>query len=170
MASRVLTVVFVGALAAAGCGGSSSSGVVPASPTAPSSPTTTARGLAGTWVGQASDSSGTMMGAGMTPAMMGNMTWEVTQTGNTFTGVMRFPGFPGHGSMTVTGTIDGNTARFTMTMPGGGMMGMMGATCTATATGTFDVDAFFAEMHGTYAGTTLCGGHFDRGRISMARR
>jgi hypothetical protein len=122
-------------------------------------------GLAGTWVGQASDSSGTMMGVGTSPAMMGTMTWQITQTGNRFTGTMQFPGYSGHGPMSVSGTVDGTTATFTMTMPGG----MMGGTCTATATGTFDIDALFRQMHGTYAGTNACRGPFSQGRLSMAR-
>jgi hypothetical protein len=50
------------------------------------------------------------------------------------------------------------------------MGGMMDGSCTATSTGTFDLDQFFNQMHGTYAGSTTCGGHFDRGEISLVRR
>ncbi len=64
--------------------------------------------VSGTWTGAASDSSGTMMGAGMSASMMANMTWQITQTGNTFTGVVQFPGYGGSG--TVSGTINGRTA------------------------------------------------------------
>lgn len=156
----VALAVAVVALSAA-CGERTVTGPGQASPLAPSSPTTPTAGLAGTWVGQASDSSGTVMGAGMSPAMMGNMTWQITR----FTGTMQFPGYSGHGPMSVSGTIDGTTATFTMTMPGG----MMGGTCTATATGTFDIDALFKQMHGTYAGTNGCRGPFSQGRIAMAR-
>ena len=142
---------------------------MPASPVSPT-PSGSAAGttaLTGTWVGQAADSSGTMMGVGMSASMMSSMTWQVTQAGNSFSGTMQFPGYTGPGPMTIYGTINGNTATFTMTMPGGGMMA---ATCTATATGTFDINDLFTQIHGTYAGANMCGGPFDHGQVSMARR
>lgn len=154
----------IAALAASACGSGSSMPVSPVTPT-PNGPATSTT-LTGTWVGQALDSSGTMMGAGMSASMMGNMTWQITQTGNSFTGTMQFPGYAGHGSMTVSGTITGNTATFTMTMPSGSMMT---ATCTAVANGTFDINDLFTQMHGTYAGTNMCGGPFDHGQMSMLR-
>lgn len=169
MRTAVRIFVLVASLGVVACGGSSGSSTMPTNPITPSGQTPPSTvGIAGTWVGQASDSSGTMMGAGMSPAMMGNMTWQVTQTGNTFTGTMQFPGWAGHGAMTVSGTINGSTATFTMTMPSGGMM--MGGSCTATATGTFNLDQLFTQMHGTYSGGTMCGGHFDHGQLSMVRR
>ena len=123
--------------------------------------------MAGTWVGTASDSTGTMMGAGLSTSMMGNVTWQITQMGNTFTGVMQFPGYGGMGGvMTVSGTINGRTATFTMTMPGGSMMT---ATCTAVASGTFDLDDLMTQMHGTYSGSNSCTGPFNQGQMSMAR-
>lgn len=162
----VLACTLVVALAAAACGGGSSMPASPAAPT-PSVGGNNTTTLTGTWVGQAFDSSGTMMGAGMSASMMGNMTWQITQIGNSFTGTMQFPGYAGRGPMTVSGTIDGNTATFTMTMPSGSMMT---ATCTAVASGTFDIHDLFTQMHGTYAGTNMCGGPFDQGRMSMLRR
>ena len=159
----VLALTLVSVLAGA-CGGGAP---MPSSPVTPSGPTAGAAGITGTWIGQASDSTGTMMGAGMSPSMMGNMTWQITQTGNSFTGTMQFPGYAGRGPMTVSGTISGNTATFTMTMPSGSMMT---ATCTAVANGTFDIDDLFTQMHGTYAGTNMCGGPFDHGQMSMVRR
>lgn len=105
-----------------------------------------------------------MMGIGMTPSMMSNMTWQITQTGNTFTGTMQFPGYAG-AMMTVSGTIAGNTATFTMTTAGGGMM----ATCTARATGTLDLNTLIAEMHGTYSGSNTCSGSFNGGQMTMMR-
>ena len=66
---------------------------MPAGPTAPSRPIGTGTAAAtGTWVGTATDSSGTTMGMstgsmgmGMPGGSMGNMTWQLTQTGTTFT-------------------------------------------------------------------------------------
>lgn len=159
----ILTVV--AALAAAACGSGASAVGRSANPVTPSPSNTAA--ITGAWVGQASDSSGTMMGAGMSASMMANMTWQITQTGDSFSGTMQFPDQRGPGPMTISGTITGHTATFTMTMPRGSMMT---ATCTAVASGTFDVNDLFTQMHGTYAGTNMCGGPFDRGQMSMTRR
>lgn len=160
----LLALFFLSTLAATACGGGSS---MPVSPAAPSGPAASTAAITGTWVGQSVDSTGTMMGAGMSASMMGNMTWQITQTGNSFTGTMQFPGYGGRGPMTVSGTISGSTATFTMTMPSGSMMT---ATCAAVANGTFDINDLFTQMHGTYAGTNMCGGPFDHGQMSMVRR
>jgi len=126
----------------------------------------TAASLTGTWIGTVSDSTGSMMGAGLSEAMMSRMTWQITHAGNTFTGTMQFPGYGGHGPMTVSGTIDGSTATFTMSMPSGGMMS---GSCTATASGRFDINQFMTEMHGTYSGSNTCSGPFDHGHLSLSR-
>lgn len=159
----LLAVTLMGALAGAACTGGSS---MPASQMSPSGPTA-GTAVTGAWVGTASDSSSTMMGAGMSASMMGNMTWQITPTGNTFAGVMQFPGYGGTGTMTVSGTINGKTATFTMTMPGGSMMT---ATCSAVANGTFDMDDLMTQMRGTYSGSNTCAGAFDHGQVSMTRR
>ena len=166
MMRSLLAVALTGALAGAACTGSSAgSGNSMMAPTVPT--TSAGSAMAGTWVGTASDSTGTMMGAGLSSSMMGNMTWQISQTGNTFTGVMQFPGYGGMGGvMTVSGTINGRTATFTMTMPGGSMMT---ATCSAVANGTFDLDDLMTQMHGTYSGSNSCTGPFNQGQMSMTR-
>lgn len=143
------------------CGGSSQ----PGNPVSPS-PSVPPASLTGTWTGVASDSSGSMMGAGMSAAMMNQMTWRITETGNTFQGTMQFAGYAGHGVMTISGTINGTTATFTMTMPSGAMM--MG-TCSAQASGTFDINELMNQMHGTYSGTNSCTGPFGQGHMSLSR-
>ena len=133
-----------------------------------SAPTTGPSGgttMTGTWVGAASDSTGSMMGAGLTSAMMDSTTWNVTQTGNTFSGTMQFPGHMS-GGMAVSGTINGHTGTFTMTMTSGSMMT---AGCTATATGTFDMNDMMSSWSGTYTGLNSCSGPFDHGVMSMHR-
>lgn len=142
--------------------GACSSGT--ASPTAPSPSAT----LAGPWTGSTSDSSGSMMGAGATAAMMNNTQWTITQTGDTFSGTMQLPGYAGmmQSTMTVRGTMTGRSGVFTMTMPAGSMM-MAG--CSATATGAFDMDDAMNQFHGTYSGTNSCTGAFDHGQVSMHR-
>ena len=130
----------------------------------PTSPTSSAT-MSGTWLGTAADSTGSMMGAGMSASMMGNATWNVTQTGSTFSGTMQFSGYQG-GTMMVSGTMNGRTGTFTMTFPPGSMM--TGA-CTATATGTVDMDDMMTQFHGSYAGTNSCSGPFSNGSVSMHR-
>ena len=144
--------VLLAALAASACGASS-----PASPSVST--------MTGTWVGTSADSSGSMMGAGLSGTMMAGTSWTITQTGETFTGTMQFAGYQG-GTMTVAGTMTGRTGTFTMTMPSGTMM--MGA-CTATATGTFEMDDMMTTLHATYAGTNTCTGRFTDGQMSMHR-
>ena len=165
---RVLTAVaLVVATFSVACGSGTSS---PTAPTPPAGGQSGATTLTGTWAGSASDSTGSMMGSGMTGSMMGNMTWTIVQTGNTFTGTMQFPGYMGGGGqMAVSGTINGSTATFTMTMPSGSMMAGS-VTCTATATGTFDFDALMTQMHGSYGGTNSCSGPFNQGQMTMTRR
>lgn len=150
------------AVTASACGGNSSSGMMGGSPTptAPTSPTSSPT-MTGTWLGTASDSTGSMMGAGM----MGTPTWTITQTGNSFSGTMQLPGHMG-GQMTVSGTISGNTCTYTMTMPAGSMMS---GQCTATASGACDVDSMMTQFHGTYTGMNSCTGPFNQGNMSMHR-
>ena len=92
----LFAVVLVGILAVTACGGGSPT---LASPTSPSTPTTTNGGtsgttVAGTWAGSASDSTGTMMGGGVSTSMMANMTWQITQTGTLSRASCSFPATP----------------------------------------------------------------------------
>ena len=153
---RVLSALSMSiALVTAACTGSSS-------PTTPSTSAT----MTGAWTGTSSDSTGSMMGAGLTASMMGNTSWSITQNGNAFTGTMQFPGYMG-GQMTVSGTMNGHSGTFTMTMPSGSMMS---SACSATANGTFDMDDMMTQFHGTYSGTNSCSGMFNNGHMSMMHR
>jgi hypothetical protein len=145
------------ALAATACTGSTAA----SSSISPSASVT----MTGAWVGTASDSTGSMMGAGLTATMMNNTTWTLTQDGSTFSGTMQFAGHTG-GPMGVSGTVSGHSGTFTMTMPAGSMMIV---SCTATASGTFDLDDMMTQLNGTYAGTNSCTGPFDHGQMSMHR-
>ena len=68
--------------------------------------------------------------------------------------------------MMVTGSMNGHTGSFTMTMP---MGSMMSGGCSSTATGTFDMDDMMTQLRGTYAGTNSCNGPFGNGQMSMGR-
>lgn len=160
-ASWIMVTTLAAALGFSACGSTSSS------PSSASPAATTLSSLTGTWSGASSDSSGSMMGAGLTTSMMNSATWQVTQNGSAFTGSMQFQGYGG-GPMTVSGTVSGHTGTFTMTVPTGSMM--MNGTCNATAMGTFDMDDLMTQMHGTYTGTNTCSGAFDHGQVSLTRR
>jgi hypothetical protein len=158
----LMTPLLVGSLAAAACGGSTPGTGSAVNPTAPSQ----SRTLTGVWVGASADSSGSMMGAGLSAAMMDGMSWQIAQTGNTFSGSVRFNGYPGS-PMTVTGSLNGRTGTFTVTLPAGSMM-MAG--CTATASGSFDMDDVMDQIHGDYSGSNTCTGPFDKGQLTLTRQ
>ncbi len=110
---------------------------------------------------------GTMMGTGlMSGASDGGFTWQAVQTGTTFNGSVTMPGHMGSGSMTMSGTLNGDTGTFTMTMTnvttGSGV-------CTITATGSCQFDTALQQMHGTYSGTNSCTGPFS-GQINLTHR
>jgi len=159
-----VSTILVLAVGFSACGGSTST---------PSSPTGTSM-VTGTWVGIAADSSGTTMGMstgstgmGMPGGSMGDMIWQMTQTGSTFAGTVSFSGYHGGGQMLISGTMNGNTGSFTMTMPNGAMP-MAG--CSGQATGMFDMDDMMVQMHGSYTGSTTCSGPFDHGQMTMTKR
>ena len=171
-----VSVILASVVGFTACGGTKP---MPAGPTAgqppPGSQTGTGTSAAtGTWVGTAVDSSGATMGMstspmgmGMPRGSMGSMTWLVTQTGTTFTGPVTFANYRGNGSMQVSGTMNGKTGTFTMTMPNG-TMPMAG--CSGQVTGTFDMDDMMVRMTGAYTGSTTCNGPFDHGQMTLTRQ
>ena len=178
MRASISILVVASTLAVTACSnGSSALPAAPSSPTAQSAPGATIQGVAGTWLGTATDAvtagqSGTAlgisMGPGMGPGMMGSvgaMTWQITQTGNAFTGTVGFSGFQRAARMTMTGTISETGGTFTITMPGNSMP--MSA-CSGTATGTFTVDHVTGQMRGAYSGTNTCMGSFS-GQLTLVK-
>jgi len=107
------------------------------------------------------------LGMGMPGGTMGNMTWQMTQTGTAFTGTVSFANYHGNGPMQVSGTINDKTGTFTMTMPNG-TMPMAG--CSGQVSGTFDMDDMMVKMTGAYTGSTTCAGPFDHGQMTMTKR
>ena len=176
MRLRRVSVILASVIGVTACGGTAST---PAGQTAVpatlSSPTGTETSAAtGTWVGTAMDSSGATMGMssgsmgmGMPGGSMGNMTWQMTQTGAAFTGTVSFANDRGNGSMQVSGTMNGKTGTFTVTMPTGTMPTM--ESCGGQVTGTFNLDDMRVQMHAVYTGSTTCRGPFDHGQMTMQR-
>lgn len=156
--------ILAGVLVSA-CGTSSSS---PAGPS--TGVPTSAASVTGTWAGASSDSSGS-----------NKMTWVVTQTGSGMTGTMTISdtGRSMMGSGTMTGTMNGSTLSFHMTVPAGGFGGQM-SPCSmgVDGQGTMSVDGH--TMTGTYSGTMSgmmsggmmgqsCGSAMSNGQFTMTR-
>ena len=131
-----------------GCGGGSS----PASPSAPSAPID----LAGMWAGSASDSSGP-----------GLMSWQLTQSGGSFSGtaVVSDPAGARVAQGTVSGTLSGSALQFSIAVPAGGFNE---AACTASVTGSGAATA--TTITGTYSGTQSCSGAFTSGSLTLSKQ
>jgi hypothetical protein len=156
--------ILAGVLASA-CGSSAST------PTSPSTPTpTVATSVTGTWNGTAADTLGS-----------DKMTWTVTQTGSGMTGTMSVNdttrSMMGSGAM--TGTMNGNTLTFHMTVPAGGFTGQM-SPCSMGVDGQGTMSDDGHTMTGTYTGSMSgmmsggmmgqsCGGTMNNGQFTMTR-
>ncbi len=157
---RYVVLVLFGALAAAACGGTTSSPVAPS----------TVNSMTGTWSGGAHDSTG-----------QETMGWTVTQNGNGLSGTMSLSdagrSMMGNGSM--TGTVSGNGVHFHMTVPTGGFSSMM-SSCSMSLDGDATMSADGHTMTGTYSGSMSgmmsggmmgqsCGGAMSGGQFTLTR-
>lgn len=154
---RLLRHLFAGvvvlSLAASACSGSSDSGGS-SPPTSPSS----SAGLTGTWVGTASDSSGP-----------GQMTWQLTQSGGSFTGTVAIADtatkLTGRG--TVAGTVSGSSIRFRIAVPAGGFDAPYTG-CAADASGEGQLNG--SAISATYEGSSTCGGTIASGQMTLTKQ
>ena len=114
-------------------------------------------GLAGDWSGTAEDSSGA-----------GHMTWRLSQVEGWFSGSVHLiedsTSALGYGS--VTGTVEGTTVAFSITIPAGGFSTPY-AHCTATLAGTATLGR--TRMTGTFAGLNSCSGAVSDGTFTLVR-
>jgi hypothetical protein len=135
---------------AAGC-----SGTTPSSPAQPT-PGPTPFNLAGKWSGTAIDSSGP-----------GQMTWQLTQNGTTFSGTLSMTDTTARitGTGTVSGSVSGSSISFSLAIPAGGFGGTY-ASCSASASGT--AQASSSQLTGTYAGSNSCTGAITSGQFTLS--
>lgn len=137
-----------------GCGGG------PASPTQPTPTPTpgTPGSLTGTWSGPASDSSGP-----------GQMTWQITQDGASFSGTLTIidtsTSLGGRGS--ISGAVSGSSIRFSLNVPVNGFDSPYGA-CTSDVSG--DGQASATSITGSYSGTNSCGGAIAAGQLTLSKQ
>ena len=150
--SKLALALFV-FISADGCGESGGSSTPPL-PTSPSGPAS----LSGTWSGSASDSSGP-----------GQMSWQVTQAGESFSGTMTITdtgtGLGGRGS--VSGTLSNASIHFSISIPAGGFDSPYAA-CTANVTG--DGQASTSSITGTYSGSNSCAGTITSGQLTLNKQ
>jgi hypothetical protein len=141
-------------VSAAACGGSD--GASSASLTQPS--VSLADGLTGTWSGSASDSSGP-----------GRMSWQITQTGTSFSGTATLTdsgtALGGRGS--VSGTVSNGSIHFSITIPAGGFDSPY-ASCAGEVSG--DGQSSTASIAGTYSGSNSCTGAITSGQLTLNRQ
>lgn len=125
----------------------------PATPSAPAD-----SGLTGTWRGTASDSSGP-----------GQMTWQLTQAGGTINGTVTMTdtatGLTGRGS--ISGTLSGETLRFTLNIPAGGLDAPFGS-CRSEVSGDAQVSG--TTMTGSYSGSSSCAGAIASGQLTLNKQ
>jgi hypothetical protein len=123
----------------------------------PTSPTPSGT-LTGTWRGTASDSSGP-----------GQMTWQITQSGNSFTGTMSVTDtattLTGRGS--ISGTVSGANLHFAITIPAGGFDAPHGG-CTAQVDGDGELSG--TSITGAYNGSNSCAGTVASGQLSLTKQ
>jgi hypothetical protein len=132
--SRCVHVLAVLALsAAAACGGGGGS-----TPTEPSSPAN----VNGTWSGSATDSSGP-----------GTMTWQITQSGSSFSGSLTIVDSSTKvtGRGTVSGTVSGSSLQFSLSVPAGGFDAPY-TSCSSTVSGSGSTSS--TSITGTYSGSS----------------
>ncbi|HEY6212439.1 MAG TPA: hypothetical protein VIW45_09150 [Vicinamibacterales bacterium] len=160
MAASVWTAVMVCLGCAGGGGGSSSSSTAPSSSGGGATPAA----IAGTWTGTATDSTGP-----------GTVTWTITQNGSAFTGTVTLAdsGTSAKGRGTVSGTINGSSISFTMTIPAGGFDPPF-ASCTANISGTAlaiapSDGAPPTSIAATYSGSGSCSGAINGGQFTLTK-
>ncbi|HVH26628.1 MAG TPA: hypothetical protein VM818_07715 [Vicinamibacterales bacterium] len=114
--------------------------------------------LAGMWTGSASDSSGP-----------GDMSWQLTQTGASFSGTLTMTDAASgsHGRGSVSGTVSGPAVRFTMTVPAGGFDDPWTA-CSADVSG--NAQATSSSITAAYSGSNSCTGTIASGQLTLNRQ
>ena len=114
--------------------------------------------ISGAWSGSASDSSGP-----------GTMTWQLTQSGSSFSGTLTMrdttTSVTGRGS--VSGTLSGSSLQFSLSVPAGGFDNPY-ATCTATVSGSGSASP--TAITATYTGSSSCTGTIASGQLSLNRQ
>jgi hypothetical protein len=152
----VPTLALLVVASAVACGGNGGSGSPTQPPPSPASSGPVS--LTGSWSGTASDSSGP-----------GQVTWQLTQAGTSFSGTATLTdsstGLGGRG--TVSGTVSNTSIHFSMSIPAGGFDSPYTA-CTAEVSG--DGQASAASITSTFAGSNSCTGAITSGQLTLNKQ
>lgn len=142
-----IAALVLGMVGAACKGGSSST------PTAPSP-----ANITGTWSGSASDSSGP-----------GTMTWQLTQSASSFSGILTMTDSSTNvtGRGTVSGTVSGPSLQFSLSVPAGGFDSPY-ASCASTVSGSGSASS--TSITGTYNGSSTCTGTIGSGQLTLNKQ
>jgi hypothetical protein len=96
------------------------------------------------------------------------MTWQVTQTGTSFSGTLTMldeeNGINGRGS--ISGSVSGSTIQFSISIPVGGFDGPF-ASCAADASGSGAVSS--SSITGNYSGMNSCTGAVSSGQLTLTK-
>jgi hypothetical protein len=113
--------------------------------------------IAGLWTGSAIDSSGA-----------GQMTWQIVQTGASFSGAITMTDTASNvrGRGSVAGTVDGSSLHFSISIPVGGFDSPF-ASCSTDVSG--DATSSASLITGAYSGLNSCSGAVTSGQISLSR-
>ncbi len=97
------------------------------------------------------------------------MSWQITQTGASFSGTMTMidTGTRVTGRGTVSGTVSGSSIQFSIAVPAGGFDSPY-ASCTANVSGTGAVAA--TSINGNYAGSSSCSGAISSGQFTLNKQ
>ena len=99
------------------------------------------------------------------------MTWQMTQSGTSFSGTLTMSDTSKSGPSgtgTVSGSVSGTTLQFSLAVPAGGFTGAFAA-CTATLSGQATVlDS--ASITGTYSGSGSCSGAVSSGVVTLTKQ
>jgi hypothetical protein len=99
------------------------------------------------------------------------MTWQVTQSGSSFSGSMTVtdPAINVTGRGPVSGSVSRSTLQYTITVPPGGFDGVNSG-CSSTVSGTGTLSR--SSINGTYAGTSTCppNGIISSGTLALTKQ
>jgi hypothetical protein len=97
------------------------------------------------------------------------MTWQVTQSGSSFSGTMTMTDTSTRvtGRGTVSGTVSGSSIQFSISVLAGGFDNPYN-TCSANVSGTASLSS--SSMSGTYDGSSSCSGTISSGQLTLSKQ
>jgi hypothetical protein len=97
------------------------------------------------------------------------MTWQLTQSGSSFSGTMTMTDTSTNvtGRGTVSGSVSGSSVQFSVSVLAGGFDSPYN-TCSASVSGTASISS--SSMTGTYDGSSSCTGAISSGQLTLQKQ